>query len=328
MPTFWRLALVMGLPVLWMAATGALAQEPAAPPTEPAPAPAQPSEPAAEPAPAQEPAPADADSRQSICLMVEAAARANDLPVEFFARVIWQESRFQPDAVGPRTRSGQRALGIAQFMPGTAAERGLLDPFNPVLALPKSADFLRELRDQFGNLGLAAAAYNAGPQRLRDYLAGARTLPAETRNYVLAVTGTPVDDWARGAKGEPARGKVAGANCRELIALLRQAPNPFVEQLEQHVKLVAAAAWGVQLSAGFSRERALASFTNVAKRYGELLAGHDPSILSTTLRSRGTRAFYQVRLGADTRADADGLCGKIRRAGGACLVLRNSGKPG
>ena len=70
-------------------------------------------------------------SRDSICLMIESAARANDLPVEYFARVIWQESRFQPDAVGPTTRNGQRAQGIAQFMPGTAAERRLLDPLDP-----------------------------------------------------------------------------------------------------------------------------------------------------------------------------------------------------
>ena len=106
------------------------------------------------------------------------------MPLEFFARVIWQESRFRSDAVGPVTRSGERAQGIAQFMPRTAAERGLLDPFDPVQALPKSAEFLRELRAEFGNLGLAAAAYNAGPQRLRDYLAGRGGMPAETRGYV------------------------------------------------------------------------------------------------------------------------------------------------
>jgi soluble lytic murein transglycosylase-like protein len=100
----------------------------------------------------------DNGAREALCLLVEAAARANDLPLEFFARVIWQESRFQPQAVGPVTRSGRRAQGIAQFMPGTASERGLLDPFDPVQALPKAAEFLSELRDQFGNLGLAAAA--------------------------------------------------------------------------------------------------------------------------------------------------------------------------
>ena len=86
------------------------------------------------------------DAQNSICLLLESAARANDLPVEFFARVIWQESRFRADAVGPVTRSGKRALGIAQFMPGTAAERNLLNPLDPIQALPKSAEFLRELR--------------------------------------------------------------------------------------------------------------------------------------------------------------------------------------
>src|SRR5215218_9714764 len=113
----------------------------------------------------------DTNTREAMCLMIESAATANGLPLEFFARVIWQESRFQSDAVGPITRSGRRALGIAQFMPGTASERRLLDPFDPVQALPKSAEFLSELREQFGNLGLAAAAYNAGPRRIQEWLA-------------------------------------------------------------------------------------------------------------------------------------------------------------
>ena len=65
----------------------------------------------------QVPPDVDRTSRESICLMVEAAARANNLPAEFFARIIWQESRFQSDAVGPMTRRGTRAQGIAQFMP-------------------------------------------------------------------------------------------------------------------------------------------------------------------------------------------------------------------
>src|SRR3978361_1396316 len=128
----------------------------------------------------------ESEARASRCLMVESAARAANLPLEFFARVIWQESRFQADAVGPVTRSGQRAQGVAQFMPGTASERRLLDPFDPVQALPKSAEFLNELRNQFGNLGLAAAAYNAGPRRVQDWLAGSGGMPQETRNYVSA----------------------------------------------------------------------------------------------------------------------------------------------
>jgi hypothetical protein len=277
----------------------------------------------------------ETDTREAMCLMIESAARAHDLPLEFFARVIWQESRFQSDAVGPPTRSGQRAEGIAQFMPGTADERRLLDPFDPVQALPKSAEFLSELRGQFGNLGLAAAAYNAGPRRVREWLDGKGYIPLETRNYVSAITGSSIDDWAAAAKNgkkpDEKPQQTAGATtdqpqtstCRTLMALLRRAPNPFVTELEQHIKLGADLPWGVQLAAGFNRDRALASYARAMSRLSSVIGDRDPSLLGSLFRSRGTRTFYQVRIGTDTRAAADDLCGRIRHAGEACLVLRN-----
>jgi hypothetical protein len=265
----------------------------------------------------------DTDTREAICLMVESAAKSQDLPLEFFARVIWQESRFQSDAIGPMTRRGQRAQGIAQFMPGTASERRLLDPFDPVQALPKSAEFLNELRGQFGNLGLAAAAYNAGPRRVQEWLAGTGSMPQETRNYVFAITGTSVEDWAAAGKSGKPPDRAPASSCRELMALLKRAPNPFVAELEQHVKLGAAREWGVQLAAGFDRNRALAMYARAIKRLSAVIGDQDPSLLGTTWRSRGVRTFYQVRIGADTRVAADDLCNRIRRAGGACFVLRN-----
>jgi Transglycosylase SLT domain len=165
----------------------------------------------------------------SLCPMIQAAAKANALPVGFFERLIWQESRFRADAVGPQTRSGAHALGIAQFMPETAFENGLFEPFDPQQALPRSGAFLAELRDEFGNLGLAAAAYNAGPQRVRDFLSGSRSLPEETRAYVLAVTGHPVEDWTKISPnltdaqnaGEPLVDTLP-TNCRELVASLER----------------------------------------------------------------------------------------------------------
>lgn len=284
-------------------------------------------DPMASPEPGLPPASSAKDdgAREAMCLMVESAAAAHGLPLEFFARVIWQESRFQPDAVGPVTRNGQRAQGVAQFMPGTASERRLLDPFDPVQALPKSAEYLSELRAQFGNLGLAAAAYNSGPRRVQEWLAGTGGLPAETRSYVLAVTGTLAEDWAAVGRSAGTAERTPRSGCRELMALLKQAPNPFIAGLEQRVRLGAAMAWGVQLAAGFSRERALAMYARAIKRLGEIIGDRDPSLLSSTLRSRGTRPFYQVRIGTETRAAADDLCGRIRRAGQACLVLRNAG---
>jgi hypothetical protein len=270
----------------------------------------------------------ESDAREAMCLMIESAARANDLPLEFFARVIWQESRFQSDAVGPVTRNGQRAQGIAQFMPGTASERRLLDPCDPVQALPKSAEFLSELRNQFGNLGLAAAAYNAGPRRVQEWRAGTGAMPQETRNYVSAITGATVDDWAAAGRGGKMLDRAPNTSCRELMALLRRAPNSFVTQLEQRVTLAAAKLWGVQLAAGFDRNKALAMYGRAMTRLRAVIGDQDPSLLSSVMRTRGLHAFYQVRIGADTRPAADDLCNRIRRAGGACFVLRNVGVRG
>ena len=78
-----------------------------------------------------------------ICRAIEQDAAENELPVEFFARVIWQESRFNAQAVSPKG-----AQGIAQFMPQTADYRGLVDPFDPIEALKNSASYLHELREQ------------------------------------------------------------------------------------------------------------------------------------------------------------------------------------
>jgi hypothetical protein len=265
----------------------------------------------------------ESDTREAVCLMIEAAAKANDLPLEFFARVIWQESRFQPDAVGPLTRHGQRAQGIAQFMPGTASERRLLDPFDPVQALPKSAEFLSELRSQFGNLGLAVAAYNAGPRRVQEWLAGTGPMPQETRNYVAAVTGSTVEEWAAAAKNSKMPDRATHTSCHELMALLKRAPNYFVTELEQHVKLGADRPWGVQLAGGFNRDVALAMYSRAMARLRGVIGDQEPSLLVSLFRNRGTHMFYQVRIGTDTRPAADDLCNRIRRAGGACFVLRN-----
>jgi hypothetical protein len=130
-------------------------------------------------------------SRDGLCGAVAAVARANDLPIPFFANLIWQESSFNFKTV---SRAG--AQGIAQFMPRTAFEYGLINPFEPIHALNVAGKMLRELSGQFGNVGLAAAAYNAGPRRVIAWLAKRGALPGETRRYVLAITGHSTEVWA------------------------------------------------------------------------------------------------------------------------------------
>jgi len=266
--------------------------------------------------------PASTGAESTICLMLESAARENALPVTFFARLIWQESSFRSRAVGPTTRSGAQAQGIAQFMPGTAAERDLLDPFDPVQALPKAAAFLRELRQRFGNLGLAAAAYNAGPRRVSEWLAGTGYMPAETRNYVLAITGRSVDEWAKAA-GEDAATAPA-QDCAQLIASAKRAPETYLAALEARVDSASRKPWSVQLAAGFSRALALSKYAEAMNRFAAVLGEQDPIVDGRVLRSRGTRTFYQVSVGADTRGEADKVCAQLRARGGACMVLRKS----
>lgn len=130
-------------------------------------------------------------SEGGVHALITTAAAVNGLPSDFFLRLLRQESGLNPRAVSP-----VGAQGIAQFMPGTAAERGLSNPFDPAEAIPKSAELLREHRARFGNLGLAAAAYNAGPQRVRGWLDGRSGMPAETRDYVVRITGRTIEDWA------------------------------------------------------------------------------------------------------------------------------------
>jgi hypothetical protein len=266
----------------------------------------------------------DKPSQSAMCLMLDSAATANDLPVEFLTRVIWRESRFNPQAVGPLTRYGKRAEGIAQFMPGTAAERDLDDPFDPVQALPKAAAFLRDLRGEFGNLGLAAAAYNAGPQRVRDWIGGTRTLPDETRRYVHAITGHSADEWAQAGADKITS---TPADCTALMASLRESPSNFAYELERRVKAAIGKMWTVELAAGFSRARVLSDYARLMTSLSTVIGSHDPVITSSVLRSRGTRPLYQARIGADTRASANSLCANIRKAGAACIVMRVAAMP-
>jgi hypothetical protein len=130
-------------------------------------------------------------TKDDLCRTATLEAGANEMPAHFFTNLIQQESGFRPEVVSPAG-----AQGIAQFMPRVASSYGLANPFEPVAALKASARLLADLLDQFGNLGLAAAAYNAGPKRVQDWMNNKRKLPAETRHYVHKITGLPAEHWA------------------------------------------------------------------------------------------------------------------------------------
>jgi Transglycosylase SLT domain/SPOR domain len=246
---------------------------------------------------------------EGVCAALGAAANANDLPIDFFSALIWQESRFDPQAV---SRAG--AQGVAQFMPATACARGLADPFDPAQAITKSAQLLRDLRHEFGNLGLAAAAYNAGPGRVRDWLAGRRDLPGETRVYVRLVTGRSAQEWA-GAQPPPVA--IPSANdgpCRQTAGLFTD-PSPHVTP--PGTKSI----WSVELVGSSSQTGALSAYRQLQQKYSALLAGHEPRVVfHGVVRDMG---WARVRVDAENRASADRLCASLRAAGAGCDVLRN-----
>jgi hypothetical protein len=254
----------------------------------------------------------DESAEHYVCRLVESSARTSGLPVVFLTRLIWQESSFRPGAISPAG-----AQGIAQFMPGTASDRGLANPFDPEQAIPKAAELLADLKRRFGNVGLAAAAYNAGPARVANWLAGQGPLPEETRNYVLIITRHPVEDWITGATTLTMRDAAnAPKSCLQATAVIRRA------KLETFASSAFVAPWGVQLAGNFSRAAALASYARTKKRYPALLGKVSPMIMRGRGLGRGA-SYYRIRAPAPTRMAANALCHQIERAGGACAVLRN-----
>jgi hypothetical protein len=249
---------------------------------------------------------------QALCRLIEGAAKDHQIPRDFLTKLIWRESSFRTGVVSPAG-----AQGVAQFMPGTARERGLNDPFDPEQAIPKAAELIAELSKQFGNLGLAAAAYNGGPARVSAWLAGRGQLPFETSHYVLSITGRSAEDWAKDAKEiseVTVEKKADPEGCHQVVATLRLPSRG--EVLEAPF-----APWGVQLAGNFSKARALASFQRASQSYASLLKDSRPMIIGTRLRYRGSRTFYRVRAPAQTRRMAEDLCRDIRKLGGSCIVL-------
>jgi len=251
---------------------------------------------------------------KDVCGIIEHYALRNNLPAPFFARLIWRESLFQPDAVSPKG-----AEGIAQFMPGTAKLRGLSNSFDAVAALGKSAEYLNELKLRYGNIGFAAAAYNAGEAGLERFLKS-DSLPHETRDYVLAITAHPVEDWrdnppnsldlALDKKKSFLDGCIALASTRRLREIV---------VAEEAIW----APWGVQLAAHFQKSIAQRLFLNSVKKLPAPINGEKAILVRERNASFGARRRYAARIGRETRAEANALCAAIRRSGGSCLVVRN-----
>jgi Rod binding domain-containing protein len=113
---------------------------------------------------------------------IEEAAEETKLDSELISSVIRAESNGNPVAV-----SGKGAKGLMQLIDSTARELKVSDPFDPRENIRAGSRYLRKMLDQFGNLKLALAAYNAGPGNVTKH--GGIPPFQETRDYVRRVTG-------------------------------------------------------------------------------------------------------------------------------------------
>lgn len=117
---------------------------------------------------------------------IEQASQRFGIPALWIRAVIRVESAGNPSATSPAG-----AIGLMQIMPDTWASLRVRprlgrDPYDPHDNIFAGAAYLREMHDRYGSPGFLAA-YNAGPGRYEEYLAGRSALPAETRAYVSAL---------------------------------------------------------------------------------------------------------------------------------------------
>lgn len=113
---------------------------------------------------------------------IRKAATQTGVDQRLISSVIFAESNFQPRAV-----SSKRAMGLMQLMPETAARFAVRNAFDPGQNISAGTRYLKQLLDQYhGNLPLALAAYNAGPERVAQY-GGVPPFP-ETESYIRRVT--------------------------------------------------------------------------------------------------------------------------------------------
>ncbi|TCD15971.1 lytic transglycosylase domain-containing protein [Oricola cellulosilytica] len=257
-------------------------------------------------------APAPGMSVADICLLIAGSADKHDIPRSYFARLIWQESRFDSNAVSP-----VGAEGIAQFMPATALRRGLRNAFDPREAIPASAEYLAFLRSMFGNLGLAAAAYNSGEERVARWIDKGGNLPLETENYVLSILGKPVESFRKSASDEPQKPlsdeKSFEEACRALPTkpasgtLLVRAPKP---------------AWGAQVAGHFDRSVVMRKWSQIRIRHAAIVGESRPAVF-TMPSAMGRKPLHVIQIGASNRREAGDICNRLRVAGGACVVVKN-----
>ncbi|WP_347267373.1 lytic transglycosylase domain-containing protein [Paracoccus sp. (in: a-proteobacteria)] len=247
-----------------------------------------------------------------VCHSIERAAGRNGLDPHFLARLLWKESLFEAGAVSP-----VGAMGIAQFMPGTAEIVGLDDPFNPAKAIEASARYLATLSANFGNVGLAAVAYNGGENRAARFVAQGGSLPWETQDYVQAITGRDAWSWRdhpaaqvdlRLDRDRPFRSACIEMAGKRKLREFRTPEHPWP--------------WGVIVATHASQSGVSQQVTRLNRQLRPILGGKRVSYVRRKI-SGGPRKLFTAQIGYSSKTEAHAFCDRLRSVGGRCLVLKN-----
>jgi hypothetical protein len=249
---------------------------------------------------------------RDVCKLLENRSRWRGINTHFIARLINAESRFSPNAVSPAG-----AEGIAQFIPGTAKRRGLKNPYDPAAALTASIDFLAHLKVRFGNLGLAAVAYNAGEGAASRFIAGGR-IPLETENYVFSITGRAAEEWRK----PDARHAIPLIDGKKSFADACPGLVRKPGRIRLAVKSAARQPWGVLISESFSRNTAVRTFNRVKRNFPADLREKPPMVVPVRNLSMGARRRYSARIGAASQKQAADICNSLRARSVVCIVRR------
>lgn len=253
-----------------------------------------------------------------VCRVIEEQAALNALDPNFLARLLWKESLFKYDAI-----SHAGAQGIAQFMPGTARIVGLEDPFNPAQAIPKSARYLSQLTREFGNIGMAAVAYNGGEDRAARYIRDGGQLPSETLEYVHAITGHPAKTWRIGvpdALDMRLDATQAFYEACTTLAAARQIAH-FKTPDYRGTAAVPVSPWGAIVASHASRAVTQRKYSR-ARAGNAALRARSVSYVRRSLPGMAGR-LYTAQVGFGSRSGAQSFCAKVRAGGSSCIVLRN-----
>lgn len=248
-----------------------------------------------------------------VCRAIDRYAERWSLPDAFLARLIWQESRFDPVAISPAG-----AQGIAQFMPGTARLRTLENPFDPAEALARSAEYLNFLEGKYGNLGLAAAAYNSGEGRISQFVSGNGGVPLETREYVAIITGYPIEHWLNENPEQPDYTLNPHLEFEPACVEMAKAV-PMPDLFEQGVWQP----WGILIAQNYSQAIARQAFLAEQSEHAGVLGDEVLMLLTVRNPKFGPRARYSAMVGRQTRTEAQELCAALLADGGNCIVQKN-----